>query len=218
MPGLLTALLLAAAPGAAPTPGGGWAAPAPQATPQTASPAAAPVPDPLRLLARLALADPPVSEVQAAAARVADASAPDPIELASRRRWAALLPTLTAELRAEQQSYRVVGLQASGEVDYLRSSPGTSVTLRATWDLGELVASRAEPAAASAGLTHARWRDEAVRRATHLFFERRRILLLLALDPPTAPLARADVELELARTTAELEALTGGLLAARGGR
>jgi hypothetical protein len=202
MPALLSALVLATTLGAGP----------PGASPPASTP------DPLRLLARLGAADPPIAEVQAAAAHVVEAATPDPIELAARRRAAALLPTLTAELRADRQSYHVVGLQASGEVDYLRSSPGTGLLVRATWELGDLVAARAEPVAASAALTRVHRRDEAVRRATHLYFERRRLLLVLALDPPSAPLARADVELDLARATAELEALTGGLLAARGGR
>jgi hypothetical protein len=190
------------------------AVPAAPAVPPAPPP---PAPDPHRLLARLGARDPPVSEVQAAAAREAERATPDPTELAARRRTAAWLPTLTLEAKADQQTNRVVGLQGSGEVDYARSSPGTSVTVRATWELGDLVATRSEPVAASAALTRLRRRDEAVRRATHLYFERRRLLLLLALEPPVAPLALADTELDLARASAELEALTGGILARRGG-
>jgi len=173
------------------------------------APAPQPAPDPLRLLARLAARDPPVLELQAAAAREADRSTPDPSALAARRRLAAWLPTLSVEAKADRQSYRVVGLQTSGEVDYLRSSPGASIQVRATWDLGELVAARTEPAAASAAAARARHREEAVRRATLLLFERRRLQALLALDPPAEPVALAQLELELARATAELTALTG---------
>lgn len=174
--------------------------------------------EPLRLLARLSAADPPVARVQAAAARQVEAEVPDPSALAARRRLAAWLPRLSAEVQHDERSYRVVGLQGSGEVDYARSSPGTSVTLRATWELPDLVASRGEPAAASATLSRLRRREEAVRRATELYFERRRQRLALALDPPAAPMARAEAELRLDRLTAELDALTGGLLSAWGGR
>ncbi len=184
-----------------------------------APPAAQPLapPDALRLLARLAAGEPPVARVQAAAAAAVEAAVPDPALLAERRRLAALLPRLSAELRADQRSYRVVGLQGTSEVDYFRSSPGTTVSVRATWDLADLWASRGEPSAASAALSRLRRREEAVRRATALYFERRRLLVLLALDPPTVALARAEVELELGRTTADLDAATGGLYGGRSG-
>lgn len=187
------------------------AAPAPPPPPPARDAA-----EPLRLLARLAAADPPVAAVQAAAARQVEREVPDPSALAARRRLAAWLPRVSAELQRDERSYRVVGLQGSSEVDYARSSPGTSVTVRATWELPDLVASRGEPAAASATLSRLRRRDEAVRRATELLFERRRQRLALALDPPDGALARAVAELELDRLTAELDALTGGLLSARG--
>jgi len=109
-----------------------------------------------------------------------------------------------------------VGLQGSGEVDYLRLAPGSTYLLRATWDLGGLVAAKGELAAAAAARARAHRRDAAVRRATALFFERQRARLALLLDPPSAPLARAEAELALDRLTAELDAATGGLLS--GGR
>jgi len=186
--------------------------------PATTTPAMPDASEPLRLLARLAAADPPVAQVQAAAARQVEGDVPDPSSLAARRRLAALLPRLSAELQHDERSYRVVGLQGSSEVDYARSSPGTSVTVRATWELSDLVAWRGEPSAASATLTRLRRREEAVRRATELLYERRRRRLALVLDPPADPLARAEAELEVDRLSAELDAATGGLLTAWGGR
>lgn len=182
---------------------------------QALSPDPTAVLPPLRLLARLAAGDPPIARVQAAAAAAVEEAVPDPAALAARRRLAALLPRVSAELKADQRSYRVVGLQGTSEVDYLRSSPGTSVSVQATWELPDLVVGRGEPASASAALTRLRRREEAVRRATLLYYERRRLLVLLALDPPTTPLARAEAELELDRRTAELDAVTGGLFGGR---
>jgi len=180
-----------------------------------APPAPAPPPDPARLLARFTISEPEIAEVQAAAARHAEAATPDPAELARRRRLSALLPRLTAEVRHEERAYRVAGLQGTSEVDYLRSSPGTWVGLHATWELGDLVAATGEAAAATAALARATRRDEAVRRATVLHFDRRQRLLVLLSDPPPDARARAASELEVARVTAELDALTGGLFASR---
>ncbi|HET8539326.1 MAG TPA: hypothetical protein VFL83_05595 [Anaeromyxobacter sp.] len=185
------------------------------AAPAPARDDAGDAPDALRAIAALSAGDPTVAEVAAAAdatAREAERGAAGAERWATRARLSALLPRLTAELRVDEQSYRVVGLQGSGEVDYQRRSPGTTVALRATWDLGELVAARGELAAAAVAAASARRRDAAVRRATALFFERRRAQLALLLDPPASPLARAEAELALDRLKAELDVLTGGLL------
>jgi hypothetical protein len=185
------------------------------APPPSTAPAPVAASDPARLLARITVSEPTVEEVQAAAARHAESATPDPAELARRRRLSALLPRLTAEVRHEERDYRVVGMQGTSEVDYLRSSPGTSIALHATWELGDLVATTGEAAAAAAALARATRRDEAIRKATALFFERRHRLLALLADPPGDARARVEAELELARVTAELDALTGGRLAGR---
>jgi hypothetical protein len=188
-----------------------------------ASPAPVPVPDPpARILPKASPAvdaetdEPTVGEIQGAAARWADpatsgAGAP------ARARAAALLPTLTAELRVDERSYRVVGLQASGEVDYARYAPGWLAAVRATWDLAALVLPPSERIDAKGALDRARRRDEAVRRATGLYFERRRLQLQLQLgtEPPASPRDRAQAELELERLAAELDALTGGAFTRR---
>lgn len=171
----------------------------------------------LRALGALSAGEPGIAEVQEAAAREAERDGPSIDAYPARSRLAALLPRLTAEYRRDQRSYRVVGLQGSGEVDYLRLAPGSAFLVRATWDLGALVAAKGEIAAFSAASARARRREEAVRRATALFYDRRRAVLALLLDPPEGALARAEAELAVDRLTAELDALTGGLLA-RGAR
>jgi hypothetical protein len=164
------------------------------------APDPAPPREVLRALAQAAAGEPDVARVQAAAARLAAPAAP------RRNALAALLPRLTAEVRHDEQSNRVVGLQGSGEVDYLRLTPGTSVAVRATWDLSRLVTPPER-----APVDPLRRRDEAVRRATQLYFERRQLRVALLLAPPQDPVARADAELEIDRLGAELDALTGGL-------
>ncbi|HSM93671.1 MAG TPA: hypothetical protein VLT47_12365 [Anaeromyxobacteraceae bacterium] len=178
-----------------------------------ASPDRAPPEDPAAVARRgLAIAsrgDPSIGEVLAAAARCADPAAAEAGALA-RGRIAALLPRLTAEVRFDDRSYRVVGLQASGEVDYTRQAPGWLAAVQASWDLGALVAPPADRVDAKGLLDRARRRDDAVRRATALFYERRRLRLALELAPPAAGADRAAAELEIERLAAELDALTGG--------
>jgi hypothetical protein len=170
-----------------------------------------PEPDAYRALAAISSGEPGIAEVQDAAARESERGAPDLEGFPGRSRLSALLPRLTAEYRREERSYRVVGLQGSAEVDYLRFNPGTAFVLSATWDLGTLVAAKGEISAAHASSARARRREAAIRLATAAFFERRRALLALVLEPPGTALARAEAELAVDRLTAELDALTGGL-------
>jgi hypothetical protein len=171
--------------------------------------------DALRALAAAGAGEPPIEEVQEAAARAADRAVPEASGFAGRARTAALLPRLTVEVRRDERSTRVVGLQTAGEVDYQNLSPGGAISITATWDLGELVAARGELAAGQAEAERARRRAEAVRRATALYYERRRERLVLLVDPPPGVLERAEAELRVERLGAELDALTGGLLSGR---
>jgi hypothetical protein len=168
----------------------------------------------------LALADagePPVAEVQAAAAR----QEVDPAQLASLRRRprvAAWLPTVTAEYRHLERNLRVVGLQASSEVDYARFEPGEQIAVRASWSLPDLVFSRDELGVAAAAAELERRARAAVDRATRLWSERRSLRVSLALDPPQTASAWSERQLELDRLTAELDAVTGGLYSRGGAR
>jgi hypothetical protein len=195
IPSLLLAVLAATGPAAEP-----------RAMADLAEPAA------LRALALAGAGEPGIREVQAAAAREADRGAPDPASFPRRARLSALLPRITAEYRHDERSNRVVGLQGSGEVDYLRLAPGQTFTLRATWDLGGLVAASGEVAASGAAVARVRRRAEAVAKVTSVYYERRRLAVALVLEPPVDAPARARAELELDRLGAELDALTGGRL------
>lgn len=200
---LLTLVLVPALPLAQPRP-------AARAPAEPAIPAVAPSPSPYRALAAAAAGDPDIAELQAAAARHAEGDAPDR-SYPWRARLAGLVPRVTAEVRREEQSNRVVGLQGSGEVDYLRIAPGNTFLVRATWDLAHLVAAPGELQAGTQAAARAKARAEAVTRVTQLHFERRRLRVALLLEPPASPAERAKAELEIERLGAELDALTGGL-------
>lgn len=184
--------------------------------------AGAPVPEAQaeaeKILARLAAGEPTVLEVQAAAAAQAGIDAGVLASWRSRARWAAVLPELSADYRHEERTWHVVGIQSGSEVDYLRAGPADRGSLRLSWDLREVVFARDELKVAAAELDLRKLREDVVRRATHLFFDRRRRQLELALAPPPTSAARAEQELEVAELTAELDALTGGLYARREGK
>ena len=198
---LLLALLLAAPP----------AVPAPPAV----EPAVAARIDGHRILAVVAAGDPPVAEVQRAAA---DHDGVDPDRLrawVARPRSAHWLPRVSLDASRTERDTRVVGVTGTVESDYLRVNPSTQFGIRLSWDLDQLVFSRDEPAAAWTASRLIDRREERVRRATRLYFQRRRLLVQLALDPPREAMQRAERENQVDEITAELDELTGGLLSGR---
>jgi hypothetical protein len=198
----LLLLLLLTAPPAAPTP-------------PAADPAAVARVDGNRVLAVVAAADPPVAEVQRAAAQH-DGVDPDRLRAwVARPRSAHWLPRLSIDASRTERDTRVVGVTGTVESDYLRVTPSTQLGVRLSWDLDQLVFSRDEPAAAWTASRLIDRREERVRRATRLYFQRRRLLVQLALDPPREALQRAERENQVDEITAELDELTGGLLSGR---
>jgi hypothetical protein len=167
------------------------------------------------LLRRATAGEPALKEVQSAAARQALRSRPRPFT-PRRARLAALLPKLSAELQRDDRRYHVAGLTSTSEVDYVRHTPGTQVSVRLAWDLGGLAVAEAEPRLASDGEAAAKASAEAVERATRLYFERQRLLLAVVALPAASPRERAERELEIAELGGILDALTGGLWSAGG--
>jgi hypothetical protein len=168
------------------------------------------------LLRRAADGEPALREVQDAAARRAFRSRP--LAVATRARFAALLPKVTAELQRDDRRYHVAGLTSTSEVDYVRHTPGTQVSVRLSWDLAGVVFADAELRSAGDADAAAKVASDAVERATRLYFERQRLLLALAAAPPAAAKERAERELEIAELGGILDALTGGLWSSGGTR
>ncbi|HEU4385041.1 MAG TPA: hypothetical protein VFR85_16275 [Anaeromyxobacteraceae bacterium] len=157
--------------------------------------------------------EPSVESVQRAAAAQLEGEREHLDSLSRRARQSAWLPRLGAEVEHDERTTRVVGFTGAAESDYLRTSPGWRAGLRVSWELDRLVFSRDELAVAEAASRLARQRQERVERATRLLFQRVGLKAELVLEPPTDALQRAQRELELVRIAAELDALTGGLLA-----
>ncbi|MCX5730833.1 MAG: hypothetical protein NTY18_05675 [Deltaproteobacteria bacterium] len=194
---------------------------APPATPSAAlAPATADVPASVRneahrVLVLVAAGDPPIAEVQRAAARH-DGVDPERLRTwVARPRSAHWLPRVTLDASRTERDTRVVGVTGTVESDYLRVNPSTQFGVRLSWDLDQLVFSRDEPAAAWTASRLIDRREERIRRATRLYFQRRRLLVQLALDPPGSPAQRAERENQVDEITAELDELTGGLFSGR---
>ncbi len=204
---LLLAILLFAPP----------AAPATSAATatSTADPALAARLDSQRVLTVVAAADPPVAAVQRAAAEH-DGVDPDRLRAwVMRPRSAHWLPRVSLDASRTERDTRVVGVTGTVESDYLRLNPSTQFGVRLSWDLDQLVFSRDEPAAAWTASRLIDRREERVRRATRLYFQRRRLLVQLALEPPREAVQRAERETQVDEITAELDELTGGLFSGR---
>jgi hypothetical protein len=168
-----------------------------------------------RILTVVSAADPPVAEVQRAAA-AHDGVDPDRLRAwVARPRSAHWLPRVSLDASRTERDTRVVGVTGTVESDYLRLNPSTQFGVRLSWDLDQLVFSRDEPAAAWTASRLIDRREERVRRATRLYFQRRRLLVQLALDPPREAVQRAERETHVDEITAELDELTGGLFSGR---
>lgn len=163
----------------------------------------------VRILANALAGEPQIEAVQKAAAARAGPSVEEVAGWRSRSRMAALLPKLSADYKKDNRTYRAVGVSSGEEVDYVRSSPGDTVSVRLSFDLDGLLFGREELSAITAADRAAERRRSAVERATRLFHERLRKRMALAVDPPGTALERAEAEVELEEVTAELHALTG---------
>ena len=162
-----------------------------------------------RLVGLALRGEPRIEAVQRAAAARAAPARGEAEGWRRRARLAPLVPRVAAEYRHDERVYRALGVTSGSEVDYVRETPGNAVEVRLSWDLGELVFSRAELDVAAAAERAEEKRRAAVERATRLYYERLRLRVELAESPPTGARERAELLLKLEGATAELGALTG---------
>jgi hypothetical protein len=162
-----------------------------------------------RLLGLAIAGEPDIETVQRAAEARAAASRADGESWRKRARIAGMLPRLVAEYRHDDRTLRAVGVSSGEEMDYIRANPGDTVQVRLDWNLDGFVFGRSELPAAAAAEQAAAKRLAAAERATKLYYERLRLRVALAANPPSKGRARADLELDLASVTGQLNALTG---------
>ncbi len=162
-----------------------------------------------RLLGVVLAGEPRIEAVQRAAEARAAPDRDDAEGWRRRSRLAALVPKLAAEYRHDERTVHMVGVTSGSEVDYLRTNPGDTVSLRLGFDLDGLVFGRQELAAVAAAERADARRRAAVERATRLYYERLRFRLSLLAAPPASARDRAALEIDLEAVTADLDALTG---------
>lgn len=155
---------------------------------------------------------PTVAAVQRAALRRAALEPRTTKAWLRRVRAAALLPTVMgqADLRSDQA---FVLDQEAGTADALQQdlAGGSGFRVRATWQLDRLIFNPDELRAARAGLDVLDWRRSVLEDVTRLYFERRQLLVELALlGPGAAPLPEiVGRELRVREVEALLTGLTG---------
>jgi hypothetical protein len=179
------------------------------APPPGGDPAVAARVEAARLLGLAVAGEPRIEVVQRAAEERAAPGRDEAAGWRRRARLAGLVPRVTTEYRHDERAYHVVGLSSGAEVDYMRSMPGDSVSVRLSWELENLVFARGELDAAGAAERAEAKRRAAAERASRLYYQRLRLRLALLSAPPPEGRARAEQELELEAVTAELDGLTG---------
>jgi hypothetical protein len=160
------------------------------------------------LSAAVALAEPTLLDVQAAAARIAGGSASSDASRNARVRASHWAPVVRAGLVRKDDVRSRAGEYRGYPVREDDSAAAHTWAITLTWDFAQLVYAREESQLALAHVHLARVRREAAEKAAALWIERRqKRASLRELSGP----ARREAALEALRISAELDALTGGL-------
>jgi hypothetical protein len=161
------------------------------------------------------LVEPALAQVQEAAVRRMAGPLSDETSRVFRARAAHWAPVIRGQygIRDDDRTRRgQIRLAPLLEDDVGQSRAWAIV---ATWDLTQVIYARDEGQLALSHVHLARVRQEAADDAVRLYEERWRLRSALRLAPDGASRARVDMLLALLRTTAELDALTGGLYGAQ---
>lgn len=164
--------------------------------------------------------EPTIREVQDAAVRYAEVH-PDKIaawrSAAMKKAW---LPTLSvdSDLSRDQN----VDLDRGGTNDPDRFITGPVEESRdwsvgLSWDLGELVWNGDQTSIDTRSKLMVELRDDILSEVTHLYFERRRLQVQIALNSDADPAVAIERQIRLEELTAGIDGLTGGYLSRKTG-
>lgn len=170
--------------------------------------------------------EPSVSDVQRAALRYAGLATPNLDSWSSRARWSNAIPRVQGQIawldqRDVQLRYREN--YTTDDDGYITADPNQSnladdarfrtlYSVRASVDLGGLLYDRSEPIIAREVRSRLSNRDDILRRATELYFNRRKRQAIRLLTPLSDWNQHLELELEIQSLTAQLDAMTGGWL------
>jgi len=159
--------------------------------------------------------EPPIEEIQAAAIRYAEVH-PSKIEV--WRKAAALkafLPSLSLDY--DLSSDENIDLDRGGTADPDQFIAGPEERSRdwsvgLSWDLSELIWNNDQTSIDTRSRLMVELRDDVLNQVTHLYFERRRLQVEMALSDAQDLPVKIEKELRLQELTANIDALTGGYL------
>jgi len=170
------------------------------------------------LLRALALEDPPVEALRAAATALVLAEPGRARSLVERARFAGWLPEL--RIMVDRRFARTESVDLGSPTDVAALAPvgidsnnDVRYQARATWDLGKLIFNSDEIGAQFQALRTADTRREIESLVIRLYFERRRLKAESTAADDLDMLPGSRRELRTAEIEAELDALTGGLFA-----
>ncbi len=162
--------------------------------------------------------EPTILEIQNAAIRYAEVH-PEKIEAWRKAAaWKALFPSLS--LGGKAGSNENVDLDRGGTADpdkFIKGPDKHSVDWSAgvSWNLGELIWNNDQTSIDTRSRLMVELRDDVLNEATHLYFERRRLQVEMAMSPERDLPVQIEKEIRLQELTAGIDALTGGYLSKR---
>lgn len=162
--------------------------------------------------------EPSVRDLQQAALQYA-ALHPELFEgMRSRSRLAPILPQLKVRVAKDldEESKSLTRFSENSRPEDISATETKDDQLglqgEATWNLDELIFNTGETTVVKENRYASKERQQLLRLVTELYFERRKVQVKLALNPPNTPMEAAMTELKIKQLTGEIDALTGGAL------
>lgn len=176
-----------------------------------------PLPNPQLILGRFNY-EPTISEVQNAAVEYAEVHPRKIQEWRAAATRQALLPTLSLGGHVSEDENVDIDRGGTNDPDRFISGPAEknhfwSVGL--SWDLGNLIWNDDQTSIDTRSKLMVELRDDVLNEVTHLYFERRRLQVEMALAATRDLPVQIEKELRLEELTANIDALTGGYLSKR---
>ena len=155
--------------------------------------------------------EPSVREVQEAAMRYALVSDNVLNGYQSSAKWTKLLPRTRVRYREDVDDDTTVSVNEVGERDLsLDDNQNTNYEMQLEWRFDEMLMGPTRIQAIRETSRLVQLRDDILDEATKVYFDRRRVQVDLAMNPPSDAKARATKDLRMEELTANLDALTGG--------
>lgn len=160
--------------------------------------------------------EPSVREVQEAAMRYALVSDNVLNGYQSSAKWTKLLPRTRVRYREDVDDDTTVSVNEVGERDLsLDDNQNTNYEMQLEWRFDEMLMGPTRIQAIRETSRLVQLRDDILDEATKVYFDRRRVQVDLAMNPPGDAKGRVAKDLRMEELTANLDALTGGWFSQR---